>query len=104
MDPTDFAKTMEDKGAGEIMLNAIERDGSFSGYDLEMINRVSQAINIPTIAVGGASSLTDFRLAVEHGASAVSAGSMFVFQRPHRAVLISYPSQADLERDVYEKV
>jgi imidazole glycerol-phosphate synthase subunit HisF len=101
LDPVSFAKQMETNGAGEILLNAIEKDGSFSGYDLDMIEQVSHAINIPMIAVGGAASLSDFRQAVLHGASAVSAGSMFVFQRPHRAVLISYPSQKELENQVY---
>ena len=102
LDPLVFAKLMEEAGAGEIMLNSIERDGSFSGYDLEMIEKISHSINIPMIAVGGAASLSDFKEAVQHGASAVSAGSMFVFQRPHRAVLISYPSQQELETQVYE--
>ena len=102
LDPLSFAIQMEAAGAGEILLNSIERDGSFSGYDLEMIDKISHSINIPMIAVGGASSLSDFKMAVEHGASAVSAGSMFVFQRPHRAVLISYPSQQDLENQVYD--
>jgi imidazole glycerol-phosphate synthase subunit HisF len=101
LDPVSLAKKMEANGAGEILLNAIERDGSFSGYDLDMIEEVSHAVNIPMIAVGGAASLSDFRQAVLRGASAVSAGSMFVFQRPHRAVLISYPSQKDLEDQVY---
>jgi imidazole glycerol-phosphate synthase subunit HisF len=101
LDPVAFAKQMETNGAGEILLNAIEKDGSFTGYDLDMIDKVSHAINIPMIAVGGAASLSDFRQAVLHGASAVSAGSMFVFQRPHRAVLISYPSQKELESQVY---
>jgi cyclase len=102
MDPLDFARQMEAAGAGEIILNSIEKDGSFTGYDLEMIEKISHAINIPMIAVGGASSLSDFKQAVQHGASAVSAGSMFVFQRPHRAVLISYPSRQELESQVYE--
>jgi imidazole glycerol-phosphate synthase subunit HisF len=102
LDPLDFAKQMEEAGAGEILLSSIERDGSFSGYDLDMIDKISHSINIPLIAVGGASSLSDFRQAVQYGASAVSAGSMFVFQRPHRAVLISYPSQQELENQVYE--
>ena len=102
LDPLTFARLMEEAGAGEIMLNSIERDGSFSGYDLEMIEKISRSINIPMIAVGGAASLSDFKEAVQHGASAVSAGSMFVFQRPHRAVLISYPSQQELETQVYE--
>jgi imidazole glycerol-phosphate synthase subunit HisF len=102
LDPLLFAKQMEDAGAGEILLNSIERDGSFSGYDLDMIEKISHSVNIPMIAVGGAASLADFKQAVQHGASAVSAGSMFVFQRPHRAVLISYPSQHELEEQVYE--
>jgi cyclase len=104
LNPEAFAKQMESAGAGEILLNSIERDGSFSGYDLDLIAKISHSINIPTIAVGGASSLSDFKQAVKHGASAVSAGSMFVFQRPHRAVLISYPSQKELEEQVYEAV
>ena len=100
-DPVKFAKQMEDAGAGEILLNSIDRDGTFEGYDLDMIKKVSDSVNIPVIAMGGAASLQDFRLAVEHGASAVSAGSMFVFQRPHRAVLISYPTQKELENQLY---
>jgi cyclase len=102
LDPGLFARQMEEAGAGEILLNSINRDGSFSGYDLEMIEKISHSISIPMIAVGGASSLSDFKQAALHGASAVSAGSMFVFQRPHRAVLISYPSQQELETQVYQ--
>ena len=102
LNPLAFAKQMEEAGAGEILLNSIERDGSFEGYDLEMIEKISHAINIPMIAVGGAGSLSDFKRAVQFGASAVSAGSFFIFQRPHRAVLISYPSQQDLEKHVYD--
>jgi cyclase len=102
LEPLAFARQMEEAGAGEILLNSIERDGSFSGYDLDMIEKISHSVNIPMIAVGGASSLTDFKQAIQRGASAVSAGSLFVFQRPHRAVLISYPSQQELESQVYE--
>ena len=102
MDPVTFAKKMEEAGAGEILLNSIERDGTFTGYDLEMIEKISHSVHIPMIAVGGASNLADFKRAVQYGASAVSAGSLFVFQRPHRAVLISYPSQEELEKHVYD--
>jgi cyclase len=101
-DPLAFARQMEDAGAGEILLNAIDRDGTFEGYDLAMIHKISHAVNIPVIAMGGAGSVEDFKLAVREGASAVSAGSMFVFQRPHRAVLISYPSREILEEEVFE--
>jgi imidazole glycerol-phosphate synthase subunit HisF len=94
--PLDFAKEMEAHGAGEILLNSIERDGTYSGYDLEMIEKIHRSVSIPIIACGGAGSITDFKKAVKAGASAVAAGSMFVFQRPHNAVLISYPPYTDL--------
>lgn len=98
LDPVEYAIRMEQAGAGEILLNAIDKDGTFSGYDTALLKMVSSKIHIPLIAIGGASSVSDFAQAIESGASAVSAGSMFVFQRPHRAVLISYPSQDDLKK------
>lgn len=99
--PEDFAKRMENAGAGEILLNNVDRDGTYSGYDYEMINRVSARLSIPLIACGGASGITDFARAIQSGASAVAAGSLFVFQRPHQAVLISYPSLQELQNTVY---
>ncbi|MDD5593722.1 MAG: AglZ/HisF2 family acetamidino modification protein [Candidatus Margulisbacteria bacterium] len=92
-DPVIFAQEMEALGAGEIFLNSIDRDGTAQGYDLKLIKLVSEAVNIPVIACGGAGKLEDFKTAIEAGkASAVAAGSLFVFQGKHRAVLISYPS------------
>lgn len=102
-DPVAFARQMEEAGAGELIVNSIERDGTFSGYDTDLIEAVSSAVNVPVVALGGASSVDDFVKAVQHGASAVAAGSLFVFQRPHRAVLISYPSQAELREKLYSK-
>ena len=96
-DPVSFAKQATEAGAGEIFLNAIDKDGTYSGYDLELVKQVSDAVSVPVIACGGASETTDFAKAVAAGASAVAAGSMFVFQRPHQAVLISYPSQEELK-------
>jgi cyclase len=104
LEPVAFAKQMENAGAGEIFLNAIERDGTFSGYDTGLIRMVSSAVNIPVVAIGGAASVDDFAMAVRHGASAVSAGSMFVFQGPHRAVLISYPSQKELKERLFLQI
>lgn len=98
LNPEAFAKQMQDLGAGEILLNNIDRDGTFQGYDTEVIKRVSSSISIPLIALGGAGSLNDFKMAVKAGASAVSAGSLFVFMKNSRnAILINYPSQADLK-------
>jgi cyclase len=103
-DPVLFAKRMQDAGAGEIFLNSIERDGTYGGYDLELVTKVSSVLEIPLIICGGASSINDFRSAVENGASAVAAGSFFVFQRTHRAVLISYPSRRDLNENLFSKI
>ena len=97
MPPEEFAQMVEKMGAGEIVLNSVDRDGMMEGFDLQMIEKVSKAVSIPVIACGGAGTVAHFREAVQSGASAVAAGSMFVFQGKHRAVLISYPSQAELK-------
>lgn len=104
INPVEFAKQMESAGAGEIVLNAIERDGTYMGYDVEMVKKVADAVNIPVVACGGAGEVEDFNKAMKSGASAVAAGSMFVFQRPHQAVLISYPSEEILKRDLFSKL
>lgn len=101
LDPVNFAIKMQNAGAGEILLNAIDRDGTYKGYDLRLVHEISHAVTIPVIAIGGASKVEDFSQAVQEGASAVAAGSMFVFQQPHNAVLISYPSQAELKQKLY---
>jgi imidazole glycerol-phosphate synthase subunit HisF len=97
-DPVDYAKMAEELGAGEILLNSIENDGMMQGYDLDIIKRVSEAVGVPIVALGGAGDLSHFAEAVDHGASAVGAGSMFVFHGKHRAVLITYPAYDSLER------
>jgi cyclase len=92
----EFAQMIEQKGAGEIVLNNVDRDGLMEGFDLNLIRDVSSSVKIPVIACGGAGNLMHLRQAIDAGASAVAAGSMFLFQGKHRAVLISYPSQAEL--------
>lgn len=104
LDPVSYARQMEDAGAGEILLNSIDRDGTFGGYDLDLVSAVSHAVNIPVVAAGGASSLDDFAAVFAAGASAAAAGSLFVFQRPHRAVLISYPTEKELKQKVFDKI
>lgn len=102
LDPVDYAKQCEHNGAGEIFLNSIDKDGTYEGYDLALLQKISFAVTIPVIACGGAGSVNDFSEAIKKGhASAVAAGSFFVFQRPHNAVLISYPSQEELKRSLY---
>lgn len=102
--PLEYAKKMADYGAGEIILGSIEREGAYTGYDLEMIDTISSAVSIPVVALGGASTFADFKRAIEAGASAVAAGSMFVYQRPHNAVLINYPSETLLKQEIFEKI
>lgn len=98
-DPVKYAILMENMGAGEIILNSIDRDGTMQGYDIELIKKVSESVKIPIIACGGANKIEDFGDAVKKGgASGVAAGSMFVFYGKHRAVLISYPSINELEK------
>lgn len=92
----EFASKVEQAGAGEIILNSIDHDGMMQGYDLALIKTVSKRVNIPVVALGGAGSLSDFKRAIEEGAAGVAAGSFFVFQKTHRAVLITYPSKTEL--------
>jgi cyclase len=99
MDPVSVAKRAVDLGAGEIMLNSIDRDGTMGGYDLEITRKVADAVTVPLIACGGAGSLGHLRDAVHQGgASAVAAGSLFVFTGKHRAVLITYPSSTEVKK------
>lgn len=97
LDPLEAARRAEELGVGEILLTSIDSEGSMEGYDLDLLSLVSQSVNVPVIASGGAGKLEDFRAAVLMGhTSAVAAGSMFVFYGPHRAVLITYPKYRTL--------
>lgn len=97
--PVDFCRRAQDLGAGEIFLNSVDRDGLQAGYDLALVRAVAQSLTIPVIASGGAGSLDDLRAVIrEAGAAAAAAGSLFVFHGKHRAVLITYPERAVLER------
>ena len=100
-DPVKFAVEMEQSGAGELFVNSIDRDGTYTGYDTELIGKIAHAVKIPVIACGGASSVDDFQMVIKKGASAVAAGSMFVFHGPHKAVLINFPSQQVLKEKLY---
>lgn len=90
--PQELARIAEKAGAGELILNSIDREGTYQGYDLEILKQVVSSVHIPVVVSGGASSNQDLDAAKHIGASGLAAGSMFVYQRPHNAVLISYPS------------
>jgi cyclase len=89
---------VESLGAGEVVVNAIDRDGEMKGYDLELISRVREATSLPMTVLGGAGSLSDIEgLIRQFGIIGAAAGSLFVFKGKYRAVLINYPRQ--IEKD-----
>lgn len=77
--PSEWAKECEERGAGEILLNSVERDGTLEGYDLGLIQKVAAAVSIPVVACGGAGGYNDLLLALNHGAHGVAAGAMWAF-------------------------
>jgi cyclase len=94
--PHEAARNFADQGVGEILLYSIDRDGTWSGFDLKLIESVSHSVTIPVVATGGAGSLKDIKAAVkEAGASAVAIGSMAVFQGKDLGVLIKFPARKD---------
>jgi imidazole glycerol-phosphate synthase subunit HisF len=99
LDPVTFARTMDEAGAGELMITSIDREGTMKGFDEELIKKVAHAVSMPVIAGGGAGSLNDISKAVNDcGARAAGVGSMVVFHGKLRAVLINYPAQEELKR------
>ncbi len=103
-DPISIAEQMEEAGAGEILINSIDLDGTQKGYDIQLIKLISDSVSIPVIAAGGAGKESDFFDAVnDGGASAVAAGSLFVFIGRKRAVLINYPDRDELE-EIFENL
>lgn len=96
IDPISYAVNMERLGAGELLLNSIDRDGTYDGYDTWLIEQVSKAVSIPVIACGGGNGVKDFLNAIRNGASAVAAGSLFVFYGRLKAVLINFPTNEEL--------
>jgi cyclase len=90
-------KTLEKSGAGELFINSIDRDGTMSGYDLELVKYISDLVKIPVIACGGAGKLSDLaNVTGMANASAAAAGSLFIFHGSRNAVLINYPDKAEL--------
>lgn len=89
---------IKDLEIGELIVNSITKDGTLRGYDYDLVKSVSEKLTIPVIPVGGAGGLADFSIAVKSGASAVAAGSFFVYNGIHKAVLISYPQRSELEK------
>jgi len=93
-----FAKAAVDEGAGEIFINSVEKDGTLSGPDIQLVYDIAGSISTPLTYAGGVSSLEDIKNLINAGASAVAAGAFFVFNGPNRAVLISYPRYAEIKK------
>jgi len=92
VDAVAHAVAMASLGAGELFLTSVDQDGTMSGYDLDLVRSVANAVEVPVVACGGAGTLDDLATVVGNGAAAAAAGSLFVFHGRHRAVLINYPT------------
>lgn len=96
LDPVQFARDLEQRGAGEIVVNSVDRDGTMDGYDLDLIARIAENVTIPMTLMGGAGSLDHVaELWRAQGIIGAAAGSLFVFKGKYRAVLINYPNAAE---------
>jgi len=103
IDPFEYAVKIAEMGAGELLINSIDRDGTMMGYDIGLINKITDSITIPVIASGGAGKMEDiYEVITKGGASSAAAGSLFVFYGRLRAVLINYPNMDELEK-IYPK-
>ena len=90
----DYVRLFQEAGAGEIVINSIDRDGLLSGYDLDLAKAVKKVCNVPLTLLGGAGTLDDISELIKSiGIVGAAAGSLFVFKGKYRAVLISYPDQ-----------
>jgi cyclase len=91
-----FVEDAQKLGAGEIVINSIDKDGVMKGYDLDLIAKIREKISLPMTVLGGAGSLEDIEKVIDqHGVIGVAAGSLFVFKGPYKAVLINYPTQLE---------
>ena len=96
VDWRDWLVQVQAAGAGEVLLQVVDRDGAMAGLDLAMVREAAAVLTVPLVAASGVGSLADIRAAVEAGADGVAAGAFFVFHGRHRAVLISYPPYESL--------
>lgn len=96
VDVMEHVRRLEQLGVGELVLQSVDRDGMMAGYDLAFVEKVAKSVPIPVICIGGAGNVEHLREGLRAGASAAGAGSMFVFQGAHKAVLISYPEPSEV--------
>jgi imidazole glycerol-phosphate synthase subunit HisF len=98
INPVDYAIEMQKAGAGELYVNSVDREGTRTGYDIDLLTEITGNVDIPVIASGGAGKLEDMKLVVEKaGVDAVAAGSLFVYYGNINGILINYPERKDIE-------
>lgn len=103
LNPVDFACKVQELGAGEIIINSIDRDGTMSGYDLNIVDKMQEYLSIPMTFVGGAKDIFDLQDLIKRNRFiGAAAGSMFVYKGKYRAVLIQYPS-IEVKHSLYMK-
>jgi len=95
LDVVDYVKDVAFRGAGEIFITSVDKEGTQKGFDIELISKVAKAVNIPVVAHGGCGTFSHIVNAFDAGASAVSCGSKFVYSGPHNAVLINYLTEEE---------
>jgi cyclase len=99
INPFEFAVRMEEAGAGELIINSVDKDGTMTGYDLNLIQKISRNVSIPVVACGGAGNLRHiFEVINSGGASSACAGSLFVFCGKRKGILVNYPDREELDR------
>ncbi|MEO6050547.1 MAG: AglZ/HisF2 family acetamidino modification protein [Pyrinomonadaceae bacterium] len=95
--PVEFAQLMEKNGAGELIIQSIENDGTMEGYDIDLIRSITSEVGVPVVALGGAGNEEHLVEAYRDGrANGLAAGSLFVYQSKKRGVLINYPEKNGL--------
>ena len=99
IDPIEWAKSVEKLGAGELLITSMEREGTWQGYDIAILNQISNSVNIPIIANGGAGNVDHIIDVFENTEiAAVAVGSMLVYQAKGLGVLVNFPDKKKLER------
>lgn len=92
--PEEYAKMMEEKGAGELIVQSVSHDGTMQGYNIDLLRRVALNTTIPIVALGGAGDLNHLRQAyMEGSANALAAGSLFLYRSLKKGVLLNYPEE-----------
>jgi cyclase len=99
VDVVEWAKQLENAGVGELLITSIDREGSWEGYDLELLKSVTDSVQVPVIANGGCGSIEHIGAAVSHASvSACAVGSMVVYQKKGMGVLVNFPDRKKLEK------